>query len=491
MTTDPVIRSRADHNVSRRDIDPDALRVLYRLTQCGHVAYLVGGGVRDLLLGLKPKDFDVSTDAHPQEIKRLFRNCFLIGRRFRLAHVKFGDKIIETSTFRREPELREPPDDESLYVHRDNTFGTPEEDARRRDFTINGLFYDITNFSIIDHVDGLRDIERRVIRSIGDPSIRFREDPVRMIRAVRFAGRLKFTIEPETYQAILTHCAEIEKASRARLFEELIRLFAFHSAEPVFRLLRETRLMSVLFPEVDEYLTRTGDADSPLWRMLAALDKGSSVVESACPALSFAVLFWPLFCQRVEQARSLGQELAYPAVAHQTIQAFAQQYQIPKAVFYPLIHIITAQTRLDTDPDQLPTGKRRGFSKARFVRQEAFLEALALAELRVAAEDASPAIFQAWKAFYDDERAAAHAHAHADGSHPSPSHPQAHPHPPREGRGRRGRGRRGDHHRSAHAPEHSEGHHDRAQASPQSSESVPWLDPEPESETGSWAPAQE
>jgi poly(A) polymerase len=163
----PIIRKRSSHTLSRKDIDPDALKVLYRLSRSGYTAYLVGGAVRDLLLKQKPKDFDVSTNAHPSEIKRLFRNCFLIGRRFRLAHIRFGQKIIETSTFRSQPTENKVVDSDkhgALVQHRDNTFGTPEEDALRRDFTVNGLFYDISTFSIIDHVGGLADLEKKIIK---------------------------------------------------------------------------------------------------------------------------------------------------------------------------------------------------------------------------------------------------------------------------------------------------------------------------------------
>ena len=184
----PRILPRAEHTVSRRNIDPDALKVLYRLKSHGFTAYLVGGGVRDLLLGRKPKDFDIATSAHPQAVKRLFRNCFIIGRRFRLCHVRFGKKVVEVSTFRR---LAEAQQGETLIV-RDNTFGTPEEDAFRRDFTVNALFYDIATFSVIDYVAGLEDLQQRLIRTIGDPATRFREDPVRMLRAVALAARLGF-----------------------------------------------------------------------------------------------------------------------------------------------------------------------------------------------------------------------------------------------------------------------------------------------------------
>ena len=192
----PVICARPDHCISRKNIDQDALRVLYRLSDMGYTAYLVGGGVRDLLLGRKPKDFDVGTSARPNEVKHAFRNCFLIGRRFRLAHVRFGDKVIETATFRKESQtVGEIIEHAAEGPFEDNTFGTPETDAYRRDFTVNGLFYDIKTFAVIDWVGGLQDLKKRVIRSIGDPMVRFREDPVRMMRAVKFASRLDFKIE--------------------------------------------------------------------------------------------------------------------------------------------------------------------------------------------------------------------------------------------------------------------------------------------------------
>src|SRR5512134_2156704 len=193
---EPTIVPRSSHAISRRDIDPDALKVLYRLHEHNFVAYLVGGSVRDLLLGRRPKDFDIGTSAHPYQIKKLFRNCWIIGRRFRLAHVRFGPKAIEVATFRRhvlpgtenEPATAgEPvaePEPSDLLIRHDNTFGTPEEDAFRRDFTINALFYDIATFSVIDYVGGIDDLHARVIRCIGDPDVRFREDPVRMLRAI-------------------------------------------------------------------------------------------------------------------------------------------------------------------------------------------------------------------------------------------------------------------------------------------------------------------
>src|SRR5712664_269051 len=207
---EPRIVPREEHPISRKDIDPDALKVLYRLRQFEHAAYLVGGSVRDLILGRHPKDFDIGTSAHPYQVKKLFRNCWIIGRRFRLAHVKFGQKVIEVATFRRQVQPGEEvvqdgvpspplpdhqavvPDADLHLLHRDNTFGTPEEDAFRRDFTINALFYDIATFSVIDYVGGLEDLRAGIVRSIGDPMVRLNEDPVRMLRAIAIAARLDF-----------------------------------------------------------------------------------------------------------------------------------------------------------------------------------------------------------------------------------------------------------------------------------------------------------
>src|SRR5688572_14855396 len=223
---EPRVIPRAEHTVSRRDIDPDALKVLYRLRQYEHIAYLVGGSVRDLLLGRRPKDFDIGTSAHPYQVKKLFRNCWIIGRRFRLAHVKFGTKVIEVATFRRQlqpgeeivqegvpaPVLHADAEGERAgsapalpVAHHDNTFGTPEEDAFRRDFTINALFYDIATFSIIDYVSGMDDLRSGIVRSIGDPEVRFREDPVRMLRAIALAARLDFRVDPPILDAIRIH----------------------------------------------------------------------------------------------------------------------------------------------------------------------------------------------------------------------------------------------------------------------------------------------
>jgi poly(A) polymerase len=283
---DPVIIERAAHSLSRSQIDPDALKVLYRLHQNSYIAYLVGGSVRDLLLGRRPKDFDVGTSAHPYQVKRLFKNCWIIGRRFRLAHVRFGTKTIEVATFRRKvtaeelaaaeeaaAEQREAaeqgpagPPGHAHLAHRENTFGTPEEDAFRRDFTINALFYDIGTFSIIDYTGGLEDLRAGIVRSIGDPAERFHEDPVRMLRAIAMAARLGFTIDPPIDEAIASSRAEITRSAPARLIEEFYKLLRSGASEQAFRMMAERRLLEPIAHELQK------GAGERLWQSLAALD---------------------------------------------------------------------------------------------------------------------------------------------------------------------------------------------------------------------------
>jgi len=301
---EPVIVPRAEHSISRSHVDADALKVLYRLHQSGYIAYLVGGSVRDLLLGRHPKDFDIGTSAHPYQVKRLFRNCWIIGRRFRLAHVRFGPKTIEVATFRRQVSVAElaaaeaaeeadaAPDgipvgddeERDRLVHRDNTFGTPEEDAFRRDFTINALFYDIGTFSIIDYTGGLEDLRNGLVRCIGDPTERFQEDPVRMLRAVAMAARLGFTIDTPIDDAIAAHREDIARSAPARLIEEFYKLLRSGASERAFRMLAERRLLAPISEELQE---GSGDA---LWESLAAVDAYRRRFEATPDTLTNAVL---------------------------------------------------------------------------------------------------------------------------------------------------------------------------------------------------------
>jgi poly(A) polymerase len=246
----PVILHRSSHTISRKLIDEDALKVLYRLHRSGYTAYLVGGGVRDLLLGKVPKDFDVATSAHPHQVKELFRNSRIIGRRFRLVHVFFrGGKIVEVSTFRSHSEFEEAEAEDGTLVYTES-FGTPEEDALRRDITINGLFYSVADFSIIDHVGGLEDLDRGVIRTIGDPDERFRQDPVRMIRVLRHAARTGFTIDRHTYEAVVRHRDEIRLCSSSRVRDEFLRDLREGCAGRTLELLIDTGLLFSFFPDL-------------------------------------------------------------------------------------------------------------------------------------------------------------------------------------------------------------------------------------------------
>jgi len=274
----PIVVPRSDHPISRKDIDPDALKVLYRLRQFNHIAYLVGGSVRDLLIGRAPKDFDIGTSAHPYQVKRLFRNCWIIGRRFRLAHVKFGSKVIEVATFRKqvpagtEEEPASPPvvipsaTEPDRLMFQDNTFGTPEEDAFRRDFTLNALFYDIETRAVIDYVGGLEDVRARLIRCIGQPDDRFREDPVRMLRAVALAARLDFRIDPPILDSVARFHGELARSAPARLVEEIYKVLRGGAAARTFRGLVETGLLAAIAPEVP------GRISPSFWRSLSALD---------------------------------------------------------------------------------------------------------------------------------------------------------------------------------------------------------------------------
>ncbi|MHB8382209.1 MAG: polynucleotide adenylyltransferase PcnB [Candidatus Binataceae bacterium] len=297
---EPRIIVRSEHPISRRDIDPNVLKVLYRLGAAGHVAYLVGGSVRDLMLRRRPKDFDVATSAHPQQVRDLFRNSRLIGRRFRLVHVFFGSQNIEVATFRRQSE--EVAAEGDPMIRADNTFGTPEEDAFRRDFTVNSLFYDPQSFNVIDYAGGAEDLRARLIRTIGEPELRMREDPVRMMRAVRFAAKLGFEIEPATRAAIETHRADLAKASVPRLVEETYRTLGQPACARAAALMEEVGLLEALIPFLSEHLRRyPGDAaDAPTIRNLAAL--GRMIEGVAAPDHAFVLAAMMLDLARKDSA---------------------------------------------------------------------------------------------------------------------------------------------------------------------------------------------
>jgi poly(A) polymerase len=288
--------AKAPPEIPEELLDPDAVKVVRRLRRAGHQAYLVGGCVRDLLLRIRPKDFDVATSAHPSQVKDTFRNSRLIGRRFRLAHIFFrGGKIIEVSTFRANPldELQDLPQD--LLIRHDNVFGSAEEDARRRDFTINGLFYDVDEGRVIDYVGGKDDLRARLIRTIGNPDVRMREDPVRILRAIRFAAKCAFDLEPNTLSAMKAHVYEIPRCAPPRVLEEVLKLIRSGASRRSFELLREVGALRILLPPVAAYLERRGgdEAERHL-RALDALDGHVRVGEIPSDAVLLATLLAPL-----------------------------------------------------------------------------------------------------------------------------------------------------------------------------------------------------
>lgn len=373
----PVICQRQDHCISRANIDPDALKVLYRLHGLGYTAYLVGGGVRDLLLGRTPKDFDVGTSATPSEVKRAFRNCFLIGRRFRLAQIRFSGKVIETATFRQNSQtVGEIIEHAVEGPMEDNTFGTPETDANRRDFTVNGLFYNIADFSVIDWVGGLKDLEKKLIRSIGDPMIRFREDPVRMMRAIKFASRLGFTIERGTARAMRKLHSCILTASIPRVCEEVFRLFTYGCSEQAFRMMWEYGLMGDLLPELAEFIREDGGAKSSTWKYLAVLDRYERAMHE----------------RGYEVVNGLRAAVLYTAMAKKTgakaaLGTMSASLKIPKMTYFAATLFIDSVKRLSSPPVK---GKRR------FAGNREFPDALDYNRIVARAEGRDEKILDQW-----------------------------------------------------------------------------------------------
>lgn len=321
---EPSILERSKHPISRRDIDSNVLKVLYRLIAANHTVYLVGGSVRDLMMGRRPKDFDVATSAHPHEVRDTFRNSRMVGRRFRLVHVFFGAQNIEVATFRRPSD--EPLEDSDPMIRQDNTFGTPEEDAFRRDFTVNSLFYDPRTFQVIDYTGGVADLEARLIRTIGDPDIRMREDPVRMIRAVRFAAKLGFEIEATTASAIRRHCGDLVKASRPRMVEEIFRTIGTNGAARALVLMEQLGLLKVLLEPLSAHLRGSIEApegfeQAPAVRHLAALGAAIAREEDQSRPMVLACMFADLYLAR---GRENDPERRMEVVRNLQVRGFAR-----------------------------------------------------------------------------------------------------------------------------------------------------------------------
>ena len=370
-TSRRIIIPRTEHPISRRSLSDNAVRALYRLRDHGFRAYVVGGCIRDLLLGREPKDFDLATDATPGEVKKLFRNCRLVGRRFRLAHLHFRDEIIEVATFRSTAADRDDGDDrgggdsrivkdDGGMILRDNLFGTPEEDALRRDFTVNALFYNIADFSLIDYVGGLHDLERGVIRTIGDPVVRFTEDPVRMLRAIRFTALLGFRIEPDNWEVIVELAHLSANAAPPRLYEEILKLFLSGEGERCYQLLRQSGIFAVLFPAVSTWLETEAEADGyphvRFGRALETVDARIAAGESFSPPLLLALLFREYLEEQAAACRTGGsspQEALDAAVARFAAE-LAPTVQIPHKVVLGIRGLLSGLRRFTATPGRRP-----------------------------------------------------------------------------------------------------------------------------------------
>jgi len=348
----PVIIPRPEHNVSRAQISKNALKVLYRLKEAGYGAFIVGGGVRDLLLGREPKDFDVATDAHPEEVRRLFRNCRLIGRRFRLAHVHFGRDIIEVATFRAAPEDEVHGGHETTEegrILRDNVYGDIDEDVWRRDFTANALYYNIADFSIWDYIGGVEDVRDGVMRLIGDPESRYREDPVRMLRAVRFAAKLGFRIEPAT-EAPLSRLGDLlGSVPPARLFDECQKLLLSGYAVQSYELLRHYDLFRHLFPSADAAMdTLEGESFRKLvLRALESTDRRVAEGKPVTPTFLFAVFLWGAVSRMTSELRDAGEApmQALLEAVDTALRGQQRHVSIPRRFGVPMKDIMALQLR--------------------------------------------------------------------------------------------------------------------------------------------------
>lgn len=345
---------RDQHTISRKDISPNALRVLYRLRDAGYAGYLVGGAVRDLLVGGHPKDFDVATDATPEQVKHLFRNCRLIGRRFRLAHVVFGREIIEVATFR--ANIDDGSGDRQLHeggrLLRDNVYGSIEDDAVRRDFTANALYYAIEDFSVRDYLGGFEDVQARQMKLIGDPEQRYREDPVRMLRAIRLSAKLGFEIGAETAEPIPRLASLLSEAAPARLFEELLKMFLSGHAVASFEGLERFGLLPAILPETAAALSsnRSGALRRMLLEGLRDTDLRVATDEPVSPAFLFALLLWPAYCRALMalQAGGMNAEEAQRRAADRVTLHQLQTVALPRRFSLPMQEIWLLQSRLST-----------------------------------------------------------------------------------------------------------------------------------------------
>ena len=397
----PVIVPRAEHPISRADISPNALKVLYRLKDAGYQGFLVGGAVRDLLLGLHPKDFDIATDAHPEQVRKLFRNCRLIGRRFHLAHVRFGMEIVEVATFRAahtevdEDHGVDETEHRVLDVHgrilRDNLYGSIEEDVWRRDFTANALYYNIADYSVWDYVGGVPDARSRVLRLIGDPETRYREDPVRMLRAARFAAKLDFTLHPDTEAPLARLAYMLDSVPPARLFDETAKLLLAGHAAPSFELLRRFELLPHLMPDVATAIAEA--PESPGARLLRlgleGTDQRVREDKPVTPTFLFAVLLWPAILRAAgapDGPLPADPQLLLTAT-DEVLGRQLRRITIPKRFGLPMRDLVMLQPRFE---------RRSGRRALRLLEHPKFRAAYDLLLLRAASGEIDPEIAEWW-----------------------------------------------------------------------------------------------
>jgi poly(A) polymerase len=437
----PALRiiPRELHTISRKNISKAALRVLYRLNEAGYTAFLVGGAVRDLLLGGHPKDFDIATNATPDEVKKLFRNCRLIGRRFRLAHVVFGPEIIEVATFRGTGEDDAGGDRHIVdgLIVRDNVWGSIEEDAVRRDFRMNALYYDISDFSVRDYVGGMQDLEDRVLRLIGDPATRYREDPVRMLRAARLAAKLDFRIDTAAAAPFAELGILLADAAPARLFDESLKLFLAGHGLKSFRMLEQCGLLKFLFPATARALQRGDEALRALVESgLSSTDARVAEGKSVTPAFLFAVLLWGEVrdVAHVLMARGIESNEAWSHAAAQVVGEQCQRVAIPRRFTFTMEEIWSLQPRFEQ------VQRKRVF---RLLAHPRFRAAFDFLLLRGAESPAMHELGQWWahaqQLPHETLAAALSGHTEGDGSAPAPAAGK----PPRKRRRRKPAGKSG------------------------------------------------
>ncbi|MFK7161715.1 polynucleotide adenylyltransferase PcnB [Marinospirillum sp. MEB164] len=393
------ILPRAQHPLSRSEIHDGALKVLYRLHNQGFEAYLVGGCIRDRLLGIRPKDFDVATNATPEQVNQIFRNSRLIGRRFRIVHVRFGREIIEVTTFRgtqQQPSQAQHQQTEEGMLLRDNVWGSIEEDAARRDFTINALYYNIADFSIHDFTGGLQDLEQRQLRLIGDPETRYREDPVRMLRAVRFAAKLDFQLEAQTAAALRPCASLLLQVAPARLFDEVLKLFLSGKAVKTFHLLQEQHLFQFLFPATAEAFREDPTSLKLVEQALANTDLRIEQEKPVTPAFLYAALLWPGVKMRFDKKLSEGCP-PFPALqqaSQRLLEMQSQHITLPKRFAFPMREIWDLQLKLPQ-----PHGKKAW----QLLQHPRFRAAYDFLLLREAAGEATQGFGQWWTAFQETD----------------------------------------------------------------------------------------